>query len=73
MPRLAYIGGSWCCGSTVLNMSLIQHPQIAGRPQETMDTRDLPPDWRSKPWVLFKNPQARCFSIRPSRNCVRIN
>jgi hypothetical protein len=57
MPRMAFIGGSWCCGSTPLNVSLIQHPSIAGHREETLDTRDLPPDWQSRPWVLFKNPQ----------------
>jgi len=57
MPRTAFIGGSWCCGSTALNVSLIQHPSIAGYREETLDTRPLPPDWPSRPWVLFKNPQ----------------
>ena len=41
MPRMAFIGGSWCCGSTPLNVSLIQHPSIAGHREETLDTRDL--------------------------------
>ena len=57
MPPTAFIGGSWCCGSTALNMSLIQHPSIAGHREETLDTRDLPADWPSRPWLLFKNPQ----------------
>jgi hypothetical protein len=38
-------------------MSLIQHPSIAGHREETLETRNLPPDWQSRPWVLFKNPQ----------------
>jgi hypothetical protein len=61
MPRLAFIGGPWCCGSTALNISLIQHPSIAGCREETLGTRHLPPDWQTRPWVLVKNPQGALF------------
>jgi hypothetical protein len=57
MPRTAFIGGSWCCGSTALNLSLIQHPSIAGHREETLNTGPMPADWHTRPWVLFKNPQ----------------
>jgi hypothetical protein len=54
----AFIGGSWRCGSTALNLSLIQHPSISGWREEHSNFNEVPSDWDGERWVLYKDPQA---------------
>jgi hypothetical protein len=57
--RSALITGSWRCGSTALNRSLMQHPGIFGWIEETSFCKlNVPPaGWQEGQWVIQKNPQ----------------
>ena len=57
--RTVIMTGSWRCGSTALNLSLIQHPGIFGWIEETnfLKVVRAPDGWKEGQWIIQKNPQ----------------